>query len=1012
MRIIRGRSTVPTSLAGARAVCVRVVCAIALLLAGVSATAHAQTRRVTGHVTVQGTTEGIPGATVQVVGTTLGGTADDAGNFGISVPAGAHQLRVRRIGFAAKIIPLGANDNTVNVSLARDVLQLEAQVITGQATTVSRANAANAVTVVNTEQLNKVPQQNIESALQGKVPGAVITSNSGAPGGGIQLQLRGTNTINGNYQPLYVVDGVIVDNSAFGNGLNAITAAGTGITANQDQQVNRIADLNPEDIESIEVLKGPSAGAIYGSRGANGVVIVTTKRGRAGAPSLDVLQRFGTSQLSHSLDLRCFTQAQATDFINANTPSGYKGAADYFAANPYAGCTDPQQQLYGNTGLSYETSASLRGGTSDGNTTYFASAGVKHDAGITTTDGYDKQDLRVNLTQQFSSKLNLRANSEVLHTLTKRGVSGNDNNAINPLDVISGTPTFYDFSRKVNGQYTTDPFAASGANILQDQQAIQTPENVYRLIGSSQANWSMLASTRQTLDMSLLGGVDSYSDQALVYSPPTTFLEQSGLIDPYPGTVAHGNTNVVNANLNLNLTHKLILSTFTATTSAGLRQERSQVDNLFNLGQGLFPGITNVQTATQTAVSQAQSLTKTFSYYGQEELLTANERLLLTGAVNAERSSTNGNPKTFYAYPKASISYKLPWLPPRADNFKLRFAWGEAGNRVPVNFKYTFLTPLLEDGVNGLRQSATVGLSTIKPEQTTEIEGGFDATFFGGRMGLEATQYQKKTTNLVLTSGLAPSTGFVTKVINGGSMQNIGTEVGLNLVPIQTGAFSWTSNTTFSRNKNKVLSLPVPAFTTGSGFSERFGDYKIEVGQSATQIVVFDGFLPGTKTRREISIGDQNPDFQMGFSNDFTVGKLTLSSLLDWRKGGYAVNLTNNYFDFNLPGSNFADTLAAQKRGAAFVAGQPVYAEHASFAKLRELTLSYDLGESFAHRMFGNRAKDLRVEASGHNLYTWTNYTGYDPEVSNFGNAAIGRTQDVTPYPPSRQFFLSLNATF
>ncbi|MEO7043501.1 MAG: SusC/RagA family TonB-linked outer membrane protein [Gemmatimonadaceae bacterium] len=964
-----------------------------------------------GHVTVEGSTEAVPGATVQIVGTTLGGTADDAGNFNINVPVGAHQLRIRRIGFAAKVVPLGADATTVTVALVRDVLQLEAQVITGQATTVSRANAANAVTVVNTEQLNKVPQQNIESALQGKIPGAVITSNSGAPGGGIQLQLRGTNTVNGNYQPLYVVDGVIVDNSAFGNGLNSITGAGAGIAASQDQQVNRIADLNPEDIESIEILKGPSAGAIYGSRGANGVVIITTKRGRAGTPSLDVVQRFGTSAVSNLLDERCFTQAQATAFINGNTPSGYKTATDYFTANPYAGCTDPQKQLYGNKGLSYETAASLRGGTGDGNTTYFASAGVKHDAGITSTDGYDKQDLRVNLTQQFSPKINLRANTEVLHTLTKRGISGNDNNAINPLDIISGTPTFFDFSRKVNGQYTTDPFVASGANILQDQQAIQTPENVYRLIGSAQANWSVLASARQTLDLSLLGGVDSYSDQALVYSPPSTFLEQSGLISPYPGTVAHGNTNVVNANLNLNVTHKLTLSPFTATTSAGLRQERAQVDNLFNQGLGLFPGITNIATATQTAASEAQSLTKTFSYYGQEELLTADERLLLTGAVNAERSSTNGNPNTFYAYPKASISYKLPWLPPRTDNFKLRLAWGEAGNRVPVNFKYTFLTSLLEDGSNGLRQSAQIGLNTIKPEQTTEIEGGFDATFFGGRAGLEVTQYQKKTTGLVLTSGLASSTGFSTQVINGGSMQNVGTEVGLKLVPIQTGAFSWTSNTTFSRNKNKMLSLPVPAFTTGSGFSERFGDYKIEVGESATQIVVFDGFN-ADGTRKEISIGDQNPDFQMGFSNDFTLGRLSLSTLLDWRKGGYDVNLTNNYFDFNLPGSNLADTLAAQKRGAAFLAGQPVYVEHSSFAKLRELTLSYDLGESFAHRMFGNRAKDLRVEASGHNLYTWTNYTGYDPEVSNFSNAAIGRTQDVTPYPPSRQFFLSLNATF
>ncbi len=993
----------------------------ALLLAVVPSLGHAQqTRRISGHVTVQGSTEPVPGATIQVVGTTLGGTADEAGNFNISVPSGAQQLRIRRIGYAAKLVPLGANDQTVTASLARDVLQLEAQVITGQATTVSRANAANAVTVVNTEQLNRVPQQNIESALQGKVPGAVITSNSGAPGGGIQLQMRGTNTINGNYQPLYVVDGVIVDNSSFSNGLNAISGAGAGgtgqqgagITSTQDQQVNRIADLNPEDIESIEVLKGSSAGAIYGSRGANGVVIITTKRGHAGTPSLNLVQRFGTSQLSNTIAERCFTQAQATAYINANTPTGFTNATDYFAANPYAGCTDPQQQLYGNKGLSYETAASLRGGSSDGNTTYFASGGAKHDAGITVNDGYDKQNLRLNLTQQFGPRINLRANSEAIHSLTKRGISGNDNNAINPLDVMSATPTFYDFSRKVNGLYQSNPFAPSGANVLQDQVAVQTPENVYRFIGSAQAGWSVLASAKQTLDVSLLGGVDHYTDNSLVYSPSYTYLEQSGIISPYPGTVVNSSADVVNANLNLNVTHKLILSPFTATTSAGLRQERAQTDNVTNQGQGLFPGLTNVATAVQTLLAQGQALTKTFSYYGQEELLTADERILLTGAVNAERSSTNGNPNTFYAYPKASVSYKLPWLPPKTDNLKLRLAYGKAGNRVPVDLKYTYLTALLENGINGLRQGAQVGLPTVKPEQTTEVEGGFDATFFGGRAGLEATQYQKKTTGLVLTPALAPSSGFTTHVINGGSLQNVGTEIGVNLVPIQSGMFSWTSNTTFSRNKNKVLSLPVPAFTTGAGFSERFGDYKIAVGQSATQIVVFDGFIPGTRTRREVTIGDQNPDFQMGFSNDFTLGKLTLSSLLDWRKGGYAVNLTANYFDGNLAGSNLADTLASQKRFGSFLAGNPVYAEHASFAKLRELTLSYDLGESFAHRMFGGHAKDLRLEASGHNLYTWTKYTGFDPEVSNFGNAAIGRTQDVTPYPPSRQFFISLNATF
>ncbi len=1000
----------------------------ALLCAALPALGQAQqTRRVTGTVTVQGSTEPVSGASVQVVGTTLGTLADDAGRFTVTVPAGPQQLSVRRLGYQAKVVPVGANVTEVAVSLIRDVLQLETQVITGQATTVARANAANAVTVVNTEQLNRVPQQTVENALQGKVPGAIITQNSGAPGGGLQVQIRGTNTINGNYQPLYVIDGIVLNNSAFSNGLNAISAAGGGgtgqqgaaITGTQDQQVNRIADLNPENIESIEILKGPSAGAIYGSRGANGVVVITTKRGHAGKPTLDVVQRLGTQTMANKLDLRCFSEAEATQYMDENFKS-LGGAAGYFAQHPYAGCTDPQEQLYGNHGLSYETTASLRGGSSDGGTTYYTSGTVKHDDALTKGDGYNKQSLRVNLSQLLGSKLSLRANSEVIHTLTQRGISGNDNAQISPYSVISSTPTFFDFSRRLpDGQYQSNPFVGSNANILQDQDAIKTPEDVYRILGSASADWAVMTREHQTLNVTLLGAVDHIADQSQVYSPPYTYVEQSGAISPYPGSVVVNNANAVNANLSLSLAHKYIARPFTATTSAGLRQERAQTTYITNQGQGLFPGVTNFATASQTSLAQGQDLAKTFSYFAQEEFLTLSERLLLTAAVNAERSSTNGDPEAFYAYPKFSASYRLPWLPPKTDNLKLRLAYGKAGNRVPANYKYTYLQSLLEEGINGLRPSTTVGLSTVRPEQTTEIEGGLDATFFGGRAGLEVTQYHKKTTGLVLARGLAPSTGFTTQIINGGSLQNIGTEVGLNLIPIQSGSFSWTSNTTFSRNKGKVLSLPVPAFNPGGSFAEAFGAYKIEVGYSPTQIVSFRGydstFVNGkyvSRTRHEVHIGDQAPDFQMGFTNSLTLGKVHLSTLVDWRKGGYVVNLSDLLLSGNLPGGVLADTAGSQARLTDYVRGNPAYVQHASFAKLREVTLSYDLSDAISRQLFRGTAQNARIELSGRNLYTWTNYIGLDPEVSNFGNAAIGRSQDVTPYPPSRQFFLSLSATF
>jgi TonB-linked SusC/RagA family outer membrane protein len=1001
------------------------IAAAALVVAIPSLSGAQATRRVTGTVTVQGGTEPVPGATVQVVGTALGGTTDESGHFSITIPSGNQQLRVRRIGYQAKVVPIASDASSVVVGLTRDVLQLEAQVITGQATTVSKANAANAVTVVNTEQLNRVPQQTVENALQGKVPGAIITQNSGAPGGGIQVQIRGTNTINGAYQPLYVVDGVPVNNDAYGIGLNALTGAGagngaagmspvgSGITSSQDQQVNRLADLNPEEIESIEILKGPSAGAIYGSRGANGVVVITTKRGTTGKPTFNMIQRFGTQSIAHEMDLRCFSQAEAAAYVDANPPSGFKKgqSAEYFKQYPYAGCTNPQDQLYGNHGLDYETTASLRGGFT--NTTYYGSATVKHDAGLGPTDRYDKQSMRLNLNQTLSSKFNVAASSEIIHSLTQRGISGNDNTTINPINVLSATPTFFDFSQRgADGQYVKNPWVGSNANILQDAEEIQTPENVYRLIGSANANWNVFSTERQELRLQLLGGVDSYSDHAMVYSPPGTWIEQSQSISSYTGSVVNGNTNVFNANLNLSAAHKLTTSHFTATTSAGLRQERAQSDAVSDLGQGIFPGIKNFASAQHVVFSEGTYLDKTFSYYGQEELLALDERLLLTAAVNAERSSDNGDPHKFYSYPKFSVSYRLPWLPPATQNIKLRLAYGKAGNRVPVNYKYTYLTTIGE-GTNGLIPSSTIGLPTVFPENTTEVEGGLDASLFNGRVGLEYTRWQKTTTDLVLSSGLAPSTGFSTQIINGGKLGRVGTEVALNLIPVQSSAFTWTSNTTYSRDRGAILKLPVAPFSTGSSFGERFSSSKIQQGYSPTQVVTYYG-RDANKKPIEIHPGDQTPDFTMGFTNSFDMGPLRLSSLIDWRKGGYVVDLTGLYFDGNMADGlgNLADSALTDYRLTEYSKYHPAYLEHASFAKLRELTLSYLLPQSFTHALIGPRSSELRLELSGRNLKTWTNYKGYDPEVSNFGNAAIGRFIDVTPYPPSRQFYFSINATF
>lgn len=975
------------------------------LLALCGSSAWAQTRRISGRITVEGSGEGVGSATVTVLGTALGTITGEDGRFSLPAPEGTVNLRARRIGYVPKVVPVSAGISDVNITLAKDVLQLEAQVVTGQATSVSTTNIANAVTIVSGEKLNQAPAQGIDQALQGRVPGAVISTNSGAPGGGTQIQLRGATSINASSSPLYVVDGIVVNNTAISNGINSITgAAGGNFASNQDQQVNRIADINPQDIETVEVLKGASAGAIYGSGGSNGVIVITTKRGRAGNAEIGVIQRLGTQMLSNKLGERCFSSGAEVDAAGYDS-TGFGAAA--------IKCHDYEQELYGRKDLSYETDLSVRGGSPNGSTTYFMAGSVRHDAGIQVNTGYTKQSFRINLGQQVGGRLRFQVNTQLLHTLTERSLSGNDNNGVAPYTIISATPSFFDFTPK-DGVYPVNPFIGVGTNLLQDAALIRTPENVYRLLGSATGEWTVFSGQRQNLLFSLRGGLDSYSDESKLYSPPQLFFEP--LDDGLAGTVFNSQGNFVNANVNGTLIHTYSVSPFTATTSIGVRQLRQNQQITSTTGRGLPPGITNVSLALQSFNNEFLEVDKSLTYFAQEEFVTLSERLLLTAGVNAERASVNGDDTKFYSYPKFSASYNIPYLPSFADNLKLRLAYGKAGNRPPYGQKFTSLITSTDDNIIGGRPSTVLGLSTIHPETSTELEGGFDLRLFRSRAQLSVTQYRKQVDDLILASALSPSTGFTTKIVQSGNqLVNHGTEVALNLSVIQRSAFSWVSNTTYSYERGKVTRLSVPPFLPGGAFSTVYGSGRIEQGMSPTQVYVQIGCnIPLTASGRCNSkkygaYGDFAPDFQMGFSNDFNFGPVRLTSLLDWRKGGKTINLTNNYFD---GGNLLQDTALRNARYLAYRGGQPVYAENATYLKLREVTISFGLPQFMSGSLFNGAGRDVRLELSGRNLKTWTPYTGLDPEVSNFGSQNIRQSQDVTPFPPSRQFFLSILANF
>jgi TonB-linked SusC/RagA family outer membrane protein len=968
-----------------------------LLLAGlavvvVAPSASAQQRRITGHV-VATTGEPITSAHVQVQGTAFTALTAADGSFSTLVPEGSQVLQVRRIGYKHMDFILTSTANDVRIEMTKDVLELEQMVVTGTTTSISSVNAANAVTTLQGTELNEVPAPTIENVLQGRIPGAVITTNSGAPGGGAQIQLRGTTSINGSSSPLYVVDGVLVSNAAVETGLNSITNAGGGIAASQDQMANRIADIAPEDIESIEVLKGASAGAIYGSKASNGVIIITTKRGTAGKPKVSVTQSVGEFDISNKLDLRCFHSAAEAQTWWTSVIGG--SGAPPIAWQPQ--CQDFQGQFYANSGPSYQTDLSVTGGTAQ--TGYYLGGSFKRDNGIQLGTYFQRQSITANINQLIGDRVTVRFNNNFIHSLGDRGISGNDNAPIvSPGDIFSATPTWVGLA----GQpYIKNPFVSDSANPFADAAEISNPEEVYRYIGSINASLSAYASQRQTLDFTFIGGVDSYSDNSRLYAPPNNFVEQSG---GQPGLIVTNRTNIINANLNISGQHKYITDLLTATTSFGMRQESRGSDQILNQGKDLPLGITDVQFGVNQSLSEAQSLIHDFSYYLQEEVL-LKDRLLLTAAINEERSSVNGDDKKFYSYPKFAASYRIPGLPSWLNDLKVRGAWGEAGNQPPYGFKYTSLPTAPYSGQLGAVLSATEGNPNITPETSTEIEGGVDITMWHSRAALSVTLFQKKVSDLILAAALAPSTGFTTEFINGGSMTNTGVEYELDITPVQRGKFSWISRTMFANVASQITSLSVPCFNGPNGFGALFGTSYICTGRSATTIEGDAGKDSSGKVIPRFL--DAAPKFTVGFSNEFNYGPFRVYSLIDWRQGGYAVDLTEADYD----GTRLlADTAGSSARVGMLNKEISPYIESAGFVKFRELTVSYLLPKSLV--TWASAATNIRVAVSGRNLWTWSKYGGYDPEVSNFSDQNVGRFQDVTPYPPARSVFFSISANF
>jgi TonB-linked SusC/RagA family outer membrane protein len=982
-----------------------IVLSLCLLTVGV---ASAQVRQITGRVTNSQTEQAASDVTIAVLGTQIVAQADNDGRFVLNAPDGNVSLMVRGIGFKRQQVNVPAAQGTVDVALEPDVFKLEEIVITGQATGVEQRNLANAVSTVGASELTRAPTPTIESALQGKIAGATIQANSGAPGGGLQVNFRGVSTIIGDLEPLYVVDGIAVSDVSIPNGANAVTAAQAGGNPrNQDNAVNRIADINPEDIERIEVLKGGSAAAIYGSKATNGVIFITTKRGQVGKPQFSVNQRFGFSERSNELGSRTFaTLADAQAVFDPDTT-----VARLFQEGR---TFDFEKEIFGHKPFSYETNASVSGGTE--NTKYYVSALVKDDGGIATNTGYKKQALRSNLDQELGGGFQAQVNLSGTHSLSKRGLSNNDNSGTSPFLVFPFTPNFVDLlptngSDSLPSDFPTNPFERS--NPLQTYQFLTNDEDVWRLLGTTTLRWSAHQSAKSTLQFIGIGGVDYFQQDNNFVSPPELQFEPN---DGQPGTVVLSKSSNRNLNLALNATHTLLPGDpehgSQWTTSAGVQFEERRLFATQILGRTLLTGQTSPQqAASQTVLSRLQPV-RDLGIFGQEEVLLFDRRLLLTAGLRADKSSANGNPDKFFFYPKVATSFRFERPFGFLDEIKFRAAYGQTGNRAAFGALFSPDTTGTIGGNSGTSIGTRAGDPTLKPERQKEFEGGFDATMANGRAQVNFTIYQKNISDLLLERTLAPSSGQENQIFSSpSSLRNRGLEASLTVQPVQSKDINWVVRTTFFANKSKITRLAVPTFQTG-GFALSLGTFQIQQDSSPTQIFGLVG-LDANGNAVAGKVGDASPDFQMSFSSDVDFYRFTLGMLWDYKQGGDIINLTEFLYDAGQNSVDFTDPGGGADRIARFGQGftQP-YVQSGTYLKLRELNLSYNLPDRFISAIFGRSIRTARLSLEGRNLLRFTPYRGLDPEVSNFGAQAIVRNIDVAPFPPSRSFFFSIDLGF
>lgn len=977
-----------------------------LIFSFLACSAYAQERIVRGKVTNPEDGTGLPGVSVFVKGTSKGTVTDKDGLYQVTIAEQDNTLVFSFIGYVTVEAAIDNQEN-VNITLQADTKQLSEVVITGY-TTVDKRLLNESVAVVKADAFKDIPVSSIDGILQGQASGVQVLQNSGTPGGAMSVRIRGTTSINGAGQPLYVIDGIPVTTEDYAQ----VGYEGQGISA--------LSDLNPNEVESFSILKDAAAVAIYGARASNGVVLITTKRGRKGKSVISFNAYYGVQQVWRTLDM--LNTRQWMEYRNDLTNSVVFTEDDM--TNPDVPNTDWQDVIFRSAPIS-NYDLSITGG--DDKTKFFASGSYFKQDGIVIGTSFQRINGRVNLDHQVNTKLSMGTSIGLTYSTSDR-VEG-DQSLHGPLPNGISTPSIYpvyndDGSYNQGGPYS-NPVSIANEAINQNF--------TYRVISNIYAGYEIIPG----LTFTTKWGVDFYNlrEHAFEYN---TVLGQR-----YNGLGFETYTNAINLVSNNILKYEKTLDKHNVDFLLGYSFERKEVRNIYIRGQDYAsPDLQYLNSASTFVDPYASASDKGLqSFFGKANYNFDNKYLFgLSGRIDASSNFGPNNKSGFF--PAISAGWRVSEESFIQDNvekisqLKIRASYGLLGNDAIGAFQFASFY-----GTGSYLGQPTVyplnmGNPDLKWETTAQLDIGIDVGLFEDKITLTADFYSKKTKDLLQYRPIPPTSGFGSIAENIGEMENKGIEVTVG-AEYNLGPVTWTTNLNISANRNKVTKLYAgqPIDDIGRGGNRVmegqpigiFYNYKsLGVDPSTGDIVYADRNSDGSITSEDrMIVGNPHPDFIGGFTNTFGYSGFDLSVFLQFSYGNDVFHGSRLFLESLQGGDNQTTDVLRRWQQPGDITDipratlEPVAAdnkrassrfiEDGSYLRVKNVTLGYTFNKELMQRI---HVSSLRLYVSAQNLFTFTKYSGLDPEVNYGGNDTAQIGTDFFTFPQARTFTAGLNLKF